>query len=251
VRLIAWNIRAGGGVRAEGIVEQIIDWAPDVIALSEFRGTQASCYIAHSLQERAGLCFQRSTVDTENAATNSLLVASRYPLRVVRLKRAPADMRRWLHVTVAAPVRFAIMAIHIPNRSTGRKYPFMHAVTEVVRSWRGHPAIIMGDTNSGHIGIDEESSAFNRIEDQWLAGLNALRWRDAFRFLNGERREYTWYSPNGRNGFRLDQMYVHPAFVEQLSDFQHRWGGAPGQRRELLSDHAAMIMDLSVETNDS
>lgn len=249
MKLIAWNIRAGGGVRAQGIVDQLVEWAPDVVALSEFRGTEPSRFIARSLREQCGLYFQRSTTDSKNPAANSLLVASRYPLRVVRLKRAPIEPNRWLHVTVAGSIPFALMAIHIPNRSTGRKYPFMDSVKEVVKNWRGYPAVIMGDTNSGHIELDEENSAFNQIEDQWLHEMNAMGWRDAFRLLYAQKREFTWYSPNGRNGFRLDQMYVHPTLVRHITDFAHQWGGAQGQRRELLSDHAAMIMHITIEPN--
>ena len=42
MRLVSWNIRAGGGRRVEGIAEQIARWQPDVVALSEFRATPPS-----------------------------------------------------------------------------------------------------------------------------------------------------------------------------------------------------------------
>ncbi len=258
VRLVAWNIRAGGGVRAEGIVDQLITWAPDVIALSEFRGTEPSVSIARELNQ-AGFCHQRSTADPAAPAVNALLIASRYPLRVVSLRRAPVEPRRWLHVIVNGPLPMAVMAIHIPNRVTGAKYPFMNSVMDVVTHWRGPPAVIMGDTNSGHIGLDEESPAFNSTEDLWLQQMNQRRWRDVFRMLYPDKPEYTWYSPNGRNGFRLDQMYLHPALACKVHRFRHQWGGhalrdnetvnrasqlAAGERLEILSDHAAMILDL-------
>ncbi|OED42760.1 hypothetical protein AB833_05345 [Chromatiales bacterium (ex Bugula neritina AB1)] len=267
MRLVAWNIRAGGGVRAQRIVDQLIHWNPDVVALSEFRGTEASVSIASELH-KAGLCYQRSTVDPRAPAVNALLVASRYPARVVSLQRAPVDPRRWLHVSVAGPNPLAVMAVHIPNRVTGRKYAFMDSIIDIASHWRGPPAIIMGDTNSGRIDLDEESPAFNKIEDHWLLQMNQLHWRDVFRMLYPQKREYTWYSPNGRNGFRLDQMYISPALVPQVRAFRHQWGGhtpdnfmqrssaentvrspagvgrSAEQRREILSDHAAMILDI-------
>ncbi len=243
MRLISWNIRAGGGVRAARIAQAIVDLRPDVVALSEFRGTEPSLLIAGLLSD-AGLTFQRATIDPLLPAVNSLLVASRWPLRVCRLQRAPDNKHRWLHVNVAAPDPLAVMALHIPNRVTGVKYPFMNSVVDVVRDWRGPPAVLMGDTNSGRVGIDEESPAFNSIEDRWIATLGELKWPDAFRLMHRDKREFTWYSPNGRNGFRLDQMFLHPSIGAKVVKFDHHWFGATHERREVLSDHAAMVIDF-------
>jgi exonuclease III len=243
VRLVSWNIRAGGGVRAEHIAAQLHAWQTDIAVLQEFRGTAASTLIATRLAE-SGLHYQRNTVDHQNPAVNSLLIASRWPLRRVRLGRSPDNPRRWLHVNVAAPVPFALMGIHIPNRATGLKYPFMQAITDIAGRWRGPPAIIAGDTNSGRIGIDEESLAFNKIEDTWLQELQRLRWTDIYRHQSRADSPYTWYSPNGRNGFRLDQMFLEPRLLARQSAFYHRWGGDTTARLETLSDHAAMLLDI-------
>lgn len=243
MKLVSWNIRAGGGRRALDIVEQLRIWDPDTVVLSEFRGTGPSQEIAATLRD-AGLPHQRSTCSPNDPAVNALLVASRWPMRVVRLHRAPVDPRRWLHVKVAAPETFAVLAVHVPNRITGRKYPFLRAVTEVVKTWRGPPALVVGDTNSGRIDLDEESAAFNRIEDEWIAGFTALGWLDAFRALHGERREFTWYSPNGNNGFRLDQAFLSPHLTPRLQAIAHQWGGTKTARRDELSDHAALLLDF-------
>ena len=247
MRLIAWNIRAGGGKRAEGIVAQLNAWQPDIIALSEFRATPASQWIADQLQS-LGFTHQRTTTDKNNPAINSLLLASRWPLRTVTLKHAPDNDRRWLHANIDAPQPIAIVAIHIPNRSSGLKYPFLDAVIESVKHWRGRPAVIMGDTNSGCIDLDEESPAFNKIEDRWFKTMEALNWKDGFRMLHGDTRDYTWYSPNGRNGFRLDQAFFHPTLHNKLATIQYIWGGNTTLRREDLSDHAAIVIDLHPDT---
>src|SRR3989442_12555136 len=49
VRVVVWNIRAGGGVRAAGIARQLARWQPDVVALSEFRATPPSARLAARL----------------------------------------------------------------------------------------------------------------------------------------------------------------------------------------------------------
>ncbi len=37
---LSWNILQGGGTRAERIAQQTASWQPDVVGLSEFRGTK-------------------------------------------------------------------------------------------------------------------------------------------------------------------------------------------------------------------
>ena len=244
VRLVSWNIRAGGGYRAADIVGQILAWRADIVALSEFRGTPPSRGIASALAA-AGLRFQRTTAAPAHAAVNALLVAARWPLRSVRLDRAPTGTTRWLHVNVAAPVPFAVMALHVPNRSSGRKYPFLDSVADVAERWRGGPALIVGDTNSGRIGVDETSPAFNRIEDRWIATMARHGWPDFYRAGQPDGRDYTWYSPNGGNGFRLDQAFVNTALADRVRRVAYRWGGADTERRDRLSDHAALVVDLA------
>ena len=41
MRIVFWNIMHGGGSRAGAIIEQILDWSPEIVALAEFRGTAA------------------------------------------------------------------------------------------------------------------------------------------------------------------------------------------------------------------
>ena len=243
MRIVSWNIRAGGGRRAEAIARQLYEWNPDVVALSEFRGTPPSREIAASLA-RLGLSHQRNTCVADSDTRNALLIASRWPLRRLRANHGLQDDERWLRVRVQAPYRFEVFAVHVPNRVTRRKYPFLDAVSDVVAAWRGPPGILVGDTNSGRIGIDEESVAFSSREDQWLLHLEALSWRDAFRSHYPRRREFTWYSPNGNNGFRLDQAFLHPNLMGRLRKVRHAWGSDGSKRRDALSDHAAVIVDV-------
>jgi len=245
VRIVSWNIRAGGGRRVEGIADQIARWSPDVVALSEFRATPPSADLARALAGQ-GLLHQLSTASARVPHVNSLLIASRWPLARIRLADGFApDSGRWLLAAVEGPSAVTIGAMHVPNRVTGRKLPFLDSVLGVAHTWRRGPAVLVGDTNSGLIDLDEEAPAFDVVEDGWIRGLEAAGWVDAFRHLKGEERAYTWYSPNGGNGFRIDQAFVNSALRPRLRDARHEWGAAPGRRaRHALSDHAALLVDL-------
>jgi len=249
MRIVSWNIRAGGGSRVAGIAGQIARWAPDVVALSEFRATPPSAELARALAGQ-GLGHQLSTASARLPRVNSLLIASRWPLARMRHAAAPgADSGRWLLARVGSPCAVTLGAMHVPNRVTGRKLPFLDAVLGVALSWRRGPALLVGDTNSGLIDLDEEVPAFNVEEDGWIRGLEAAGWADGFRLLKGGARAYTWYSPNGGNGFRIDQAFVNRTLRPRLSDAWHEWGAAPGQRtRHALSDHAALLIDLDAQS---
>jgi exonuclease III len=245
MRIVAWNIRAGGGRRVGRVARQLARWAPDAVALSEFRATPPSAALARALATQ-GLVHQLTTADPRTPGRNALLVAARWPLRRVRLPDAPRDRSRWLVSVVEAPVPLVLGAMHVPNRVTGRKYPFLDAVLACARRWRRGPALFVGDTNSGRRSIDEQVPAFNAREEGWIDALAGCGWHDAFRHLRAEERVYTWYSPNGRNGFRIDHAFVNAALLAHLKEAAYVWGGASRRgRREAVSDHAALLVDLA------
>jgi exodeoxyribonuclease-3 len=243
MRIVAWNIRAGGGQRASAIARQLRRWAPDVVALSEFRATAPSLVLGDALG-RDGLCHQLSTAHPGSPARNSLLVASRWPVRRLRLGAGPSEPGRWLVAAVDAPLPLVLGAMHVPNRVSGRKYPFLDAALGCARRWRLGPALLVGDTNSGRRGMDEEVPVFSAREEGWIDGLAGCGWTDAFRHLHGDARAYTWYSPNGRNGFRIDQAFVNGPLLPRLKGVSHVWAGATRGRRHALSDHAALLIDF-------
>ncbi|HEU5324077.1 MAG TPA: endonuclease/exonuclease/phosphatase family protein, partial [Methylomirabilota bacterium] len=226
------------------IARQLARWAPDVVALSEFRATAPSRALAAALAAH-GLAHQLTTATARRPGLNALLVAARWPLRRVRLGAAPAEPARWLAAAVDGPRPVVVGAMHVPNRVSGRKYPFLDAVLACARAWRLGPALLVGDTNSGRRGIDEEAPAFSAREEGWIDALAGYGWLDAFRHLRADVRAYTWYSPNGRNGFRIDQAFVNGALLARLEGAAYVWGGAARRgRRDALSDHAALLVDL-------
>jgi exonuclease III len=245
MRIVAWNIRAGGGRRISGIARQIERWQPQVVTLSEFRATPPSRSLAQALSDQ-GLSFQLSTADTETPRRNAMLIASIWPIKISLSEFSPNDAHRWLLGRIQGPRPFYLGAMHVPNRVTGRKYDFQKSVIDTVLQLKNRPALIAGDTNSGIPKIDEQSPAFNQKEADWIRKLEKLKWQDAFRFLHGNQRVYSWYSPNAGNGFRLDQAFINPHMIRQLKGSAYFWGRpeTASSRRDALSDHAALILDF-------
>lgn len=107
---------------------------------------------------------------------------------------------------------------------------------------RSAPAIVLGDTNTGQPGIDEESKFFNRKEGQWMRSLRDSGWLDAWRALHGDQRVYSWHEPRQRKGFRIDQAFLNDAALHRLMSITYDWGTQDDGKNP--SDHAAMILDI-------
>ena len=249
MRVVSWNIRAGGGRRIEAIASQLERWSPDVVGLCEYRATPPSIRLAEALADM-GLIHQETATEAGFPSRNSLLLASRWPLRRLVLRSAPVEPGRWLTAEVQADEPFVLGLMHVPNMVTGRKLPFLEDVQRMAMSWRRGPALFMGDTNCGWPGLDEERPVFNARTALWLDSMAALGWRDAFRVLKPDERCYTWYSPNAGNGFRLDQAFLNRRMLPRLRDARYEWGNAADcaspLRRDALSDHAALLLEIEV-----
>ena len=246
VTLVGWNIRAGGGVRGPHIANQLLSWGADVVALSEFRGTNASTMLAAALASN-GLSFQLTTADPLLPARNALLLASRWPLYRFRTRDVPRPSHRCLPALLSAPTPFMLVAVHGPLGTTGLRRPFNQSLLAMVRRRRSIPGIVIGDTNTGRRGLDEQSPVFNAEDDDWMVAMGRSGWPDVFRHFHPAERAYTWFSPNRGNGFRLDQAFVQRRLIPQVGTVRYEWGRGERDsvRRDALSDHAALILELN------
>ena len=242
---MSWNIRAGGGTRVDGILGQLERWSADIVGLCEFRATPPSKRLAAELCD-LGYAYQLTSANAALPGRNALLIASRLPLRRHSLRAAPVEPGRWLLATVGGERPFIMGLMHLPNMVTGRKLAFMESIASIANGWRRGPAVFLGDTNCGWPLLDEETRVFGRETAAWLDSLHRRGWRDAYRHQWPDERIYTWYSPNGGNGFRLDQAFVNRPMLPRLQGVTYEWGRPDGieARRDALSDHAALIIEF-------
>jgi exonuclease III len=132
LRLVSWNILKGGGARAPQIIEQLSEWNPDIVGLSEFRGTKSSQSIASALTDM-GLIHQQSTINTASLDENRLLLASRLPLRIERPQGVP-DAGRLILARVDTKNPWTLCFLWVPNRGKGgEKYEFQAATVRTLK----------------------------------------------------------------------------------------------------------------------
>jgi exodeoxyribonuclease-3 len=252
MKFLAWNLRHGGGARAmPRIVLSLLEHAPDVLVLSEWR-THTGGQIAGILADH-GWAYQRTTAPPR--ATNGLLIASRTPIREACPDRPqsgpdasaaipghrPIVTRRYLELDLPE-AGLALAGVHIPcdGKGLGREAVFQRVVG-AARRRRDEAFILLGDFNAGRHGLDEGGATFTCT--RCLGELAALGYADAFRTASGSRREFSWFSHEG-SGFRIDHAFVSAPLRGRI----RRCWYSHAERTSGLSDHSALVLELTPAT---
>lgn len=154
---------------------------------------------------------------------------------------------------------FSVVSLYLPSGSSSEarqavKYQLMDFYETVLAQNRRAPRefIICGDWNIAHTNKDIKNwkgnlknSGFLPEERAWLDKLfNEYGWVDAFRVVNQEEHQYTWWSNRGRAwdnnvGWRIDYHIVSPGLKDKIES-------AHVYKAERFSDHAPLIMEYKV-----
>ncbi len=228
IKLVAWNIQAGGGSRILPIIKSIVSSQSNILVLSEFRNNNSGIRIRNRLLA-AGYRHQAVTAPSKN--DNSVLIASSLPFSSELYPDADVE---YTHNIVGAHFgAFSVIGVYLPHK---KKHKLFEYITKII-SGSDRPYIIAGDYNSGINHVDQKGKSF-WYTDQ-MKNFSKLEYKDAFRLVHGEVTEYSWYSHQG-NGFRYDHIYVHETLGGVITDcyYKHSW------REEKLSDHSPMFLEL-------
>jgi exodeoxyribonuclease-3 len=154
----------------------------------------------------------------------------------------------------------SVISLYMPSGSSSeeaqaRKYRFMDNFMEhlVALRRKRREFIICADWNICHREIDlknwrsnQKNSGFLPDERAWLDRLyQEVGYVDAFRVVNQEGDQYTWWSNRGQAwaknvGWRLDYQVITPRLVDRVRE-------AEIYREERFSDHAPQIMHYDLE----
>jgi exodeoxyribonuclease III len=240
MRLVSWNIMAGGGGRCAALVDVLTGYDADVLVLQETlpaRGPDL-CHALRSAGYRYGASAPRGPTE------RGLCVLARRPIRRRRGPPPPQAAiypRGWLELDVAG-AGFRLAAVYGP--ASGPAVPaFWNAATAWL-SRRTHKLFLMlGDYNAGASDVDAERYRFKA--GRAFAELSAGGLVDLWRRHHGDRREHTWFShcqggAPGR-GFRIDHAFSSAALAGRV----YRCGYDHAVRERGLSDHSALVVDLA------
>jgi exonuclease III len=145
---------------------------------------------------------------------------------------------KWLSVDVEG-VPISLAGVHLADDSRPvAKSSGWHHLLDYARRNRDRPCAIIGDFNTGRHRQDEAGSTFGATD--LLGCLWTLGYRDAWRHLHPEDREFTWFSHAG-SGFRIDHAFLSPALLGRLRAARY----SHAERELGVSDHSALLVDLA------
>lgn len=256
MRFLTWNIQSGGGGRIPSIIDEIARLKPDLVGLTEVRYANLDL-LRHSLLQ-LGYKYVETTCSA--GSTNSLLVASRVPLKVVD-EPVAHDRERWLPVELVG-ADLQVLCVHIPGGTDNkfdanglgmsgkkRKELLWDEVIAYARRHRDENVVLLGDFNTG---LPEDAQGTPFVLSDYIRVLRLERYVDAWRQLHPKAREYTWYTKRRSketstsedyNGFRLDYIFVSQTLRDRIIDASH----VHDVRISKVSDHAIVMVDVGVQ----
>jgi exodeoxyribonuclease-3 len=152
-----------------------------------------------------------------------------------------------------------VASVYFPSGSSSEerqraKFRFLPGFEAYIKSKldAGKPYIFCGDVNIAHKEIDlknwrsnQKNSGFTPEERAWMNKLiDEVGYVDAFRVVNQEPDQYTWWSNRGRAweknvGWRIDYQLVSP-------DLENAVRAASIYKRRRYSDHSPLTIDYAL-----
>ncbi len=152
--------------------------------------------------------------------------------------------------------KLSVISLYLPSGSSSEerqaiKFKFLDRFMPWLEqaSNNGRDYIICGDWNIAHKEIDlknwkanQKNSGFLPEERAWMDQLFAdNKWFDAFRLVNSEAEQYTWWSNRGQAwaknvGWRIDYQIISASLKDKVRS-------AYIYKDQRFSDHAPLIMD--------
>jgi exonuclease III len=230
LRVLTWNIRAGGGARLPRIAEALALHAADVLVLTEYRSGDAGQRLRVALREQGYTWL--SPVEPPGIRNGVLIATRRKPGKVGHVTEMVPEPWRMLAVTIE---RVRVFGIYMPNLKA--KIPYWEALIEASTPHAGGRALALGDFNTCRAYVDETGAT--DATALFLDKIQAAGFRDVWRDRFPEGREFSWYSHRG-NGFRIDHAFASARLARSIGDIRYshveRVGG--------LSDHSALLVEI-------
>ncbi len=232
VRLLAWNIRQGGGTRLAAIVAALAAHAADILVLSEYRGGDSGARLIAAL---AAIGYRHVSAPPPPPGRNGTLVAAR--ARFGLHEAGAAGLPEPYKLVAAEFPDFRLYGVYMPNLKA--KVPYWDALLAMLAGDAALPTLAIGDFNTCRAYVDE-AGAIDALA-HYMDRVAEIGFCDLWRQRYPERREYSWYSTRG-NGFRIDHAFLSPVLAARAGAIRY----SHAERLAGLSDHSPLIVDLRV-----
>jgi exonuclease III len=255
VRIVSWNV-AGRKSRIDEQADSVFAAEPDLVCLQEVTPATAAGW-SERLSE-AGLAPVVAPLPRarEGSKPLAVLTAAREPLETVPVEDVPWPER--VLAVFAGPLE--VVNVHSPiSPKPGLVKVLTHeAVFRHLARGVG-PRVVLGDLNTprrehpdGSVWTfardrngrlrEDRGERWDAAETALIRGLERHGFRDTFREINGYgSKEPSWEWPRTGGGYRLDHLIASSEVTVTTCAYRHDW-----RREDKLSDHSALIAELSV-----
>jgi exodeoxyribonuclease-3 len=255
MRIITINLNGIRSAAKKGVFDWLRTENADIICMQETRAHQAQLTESHYYLSDYSYYF----CEAEKKGYSGVAIYSRVKPTAIKkeLGWPLADQEgRFLQVDFA---NLSVISLYLPSGTSGEqrqamKYQFMDKFTEYLLEIKQQEReyVLCGDWNIAHQPIDlknwrgnQKNSGFLPEERAWLDTLfNDIGFVDAFRVLNQDPEQYTWWSNRGRAwennvGWRIDYQIVTPGLKNTLKN-------ATIYKEKRFSDHAPLIIEYDI-----
>lgn len=255
MRIITFNCNGVRAAARKGFFEWLPTVKADVVCLQETKAQEHQ--LTDALFRPSGYhCYYFDAEKKGYAGT--ALYSRREPSKIVRGTGFPIADTEGRYLQADYP-GLSVVSLYLPSGSSGperqaRKIAFMEHFMEHMRGLRRkrREIVVCADWNICHKELDlknwranQKNSGFLPEERQWLDTLyDEVGWADAFRLVNPEPDQYSWWSNRGQAraknvGWRLDYHVITPGLREKVVN-------AEIYTAENFSDHAPVIIDYAL-----
>lgn len=258
-KIISYNLN---GIRA-AIKKGFIDWVKsedfDVICIQETK--------AHSeqvdLSELEALGYHAYWHSAQKKGYSGVLTLSKQPAKDVAIGCGIEPYDNEGRIIRTDFGTWSLLNCYFPSGTSGEeRQNFKYAFLDDFYNWinelkQSHPnLLIVGDYNIAHTEMDihnpkgnKKSSGFLPEERAWLSKWFENGFTDAYRYLNPEKIEYSWWSfrANARannKGWRIDYQSVTEPLKKHLKEAYHL-------NEVVHSDHCPVYVELDAPMNES
>ncbi len=255
MKIISVNVNGIRSSHQKGLFSWLQQQKADVVCLQEIKA-EAAQLPAEVLSPQGYFSCLNSA---EKKGYSGVAIYSRVqPDRIeTRLGWNHADTEgRYLQADFG---KLSVVSLYLPSGSSGEerqqvKFDFMERFMPKLKQMRKkrREFIVCGDWNIAHKQIDlknwrgnQKNSGFLPEERQWMDSvLEQAGFVDAFRVLNQQSDEYTWWSNRGQAwaknvGWRIDYQIVTPGLKDRI---RRAWI----YREQRFSDHAPVIIEYDI-----
>lgn len=256
MRIITANLNGIRSAARKGFFSWLETQAADVICVQELKA-QASDLEAENLH-LPGYHFYFHCAEKKGYSGVGIYTKHKPKQVVTGLGWAIADTEgRYVAIDLDG---VWVASLYLPSGTSSEerqavKYEFLDHYERYLKKLdkNKNAYILCGDWNIAHKPIDlknwktnQKNSGFLPAERAWLDKLfGEMGFVDAFREVNQEAEQYTWWSHRGQAwtknvGWRIDYQVVSPNLKESIKS-------AHVYKEERFSDHAPLVMDYDLK----